>query len=155
MKGYEKALIRKGILKEVLWLALPAILIVQLAFWAHVLRVVVMHPLDSGSGITPLLFLEIPYVWLQPISELIYVISSCMKRSGKKSKPGILLPKTENKNLMGFYKKEYTVPWTIYYTQAGICLFLLDRKYLMTPLLCLWALLQILESEYFARAGTL
>lgn len=52
---------------------------------------------------------------------------------------------------MGFYKKEYTVPWTIYYTQAGICLFLLDRKYLMTPLLCLWALLQILESEYFAR----
>ncbi len=152
MEGYEKALIKAIIKKVILWLTLLIILGVQLAFWTCFRKVVVVRPLDSGAGIwkTFLLVREMLYVLLQPIPELIYVISSCIKRSGKKSWPGIPLPKTENKDLMGFYRKEYTVPWTIYYTQAGICLFLLDRKYLMTLLLCLWALLQILESEYFA-----
>jgi len=149
LKGYQKDLIKNIFLRH----NLPILLTAQLVLWVCAMKLIVMYPFDTESGIWKVFLstLGILYLLLLPIFELIYVISSVIKRSGKKSRPEICLPKTENKDLMGFYKMEYKVPWTVYCTLAGIGIFLPGRKYLMVLLLLLWGLIQILESRNLAK----
>lgn len=149
----------KDILKTVLskitsswWFPLIILLSAQLVLWGYTL-LYTSYTFDTAGNLEKniLWLIEILYLLIQAILELIYVVSSCIKKNRKNLQPKILLPKITNKDLLAFYNTKYTIPWTIYYTLIGIFLFLSSQKYLVILLLFLWMFLQLLQGKCFAK----
>lgn len=145
--------IAKNIMKRIY----PPIILFLLLFllWLWILYIMSRtFPSDNPASLSQafLLIIKTLYLLLLPVPELLYLLVFAVRKRRKNALPSALLPKTENRELMGFcHDIRFKVPPTVFLTLCGILFFLPGRKYPIAALLFLWLLLQFWEGRQLSK----
>lgn len=130
-----------------------------LILWLFILMIYIMTlASDSPDSMLQiyLLIIKTLYLLLLPLPDLVYLLVFAVRKRRKRGLPSALVPKTENRELMGFcHDVRFKVPPTVFLTLCGILFFLPDRKYPIAALLFLWLLLQFWEGRQLSKSRDL